>query len=73
MNNNDLESLNGTQTDKAAAMDKYQQALSKYNCNISDADVAEAVRKIITEKVLERNRRLVCMERHCTGCTDHEH
>ncbi len=59
MNNNDLESLNGAQTDKAATMDKYQQALSKYNCNISDADVAEAVRKIITEKVLENDTEAV--------------
>ena len=30
---------------------KYDEALSKYNCNISDAEVAEAVKKIITEKV----------------------
>lgn len=30
---------------------KYDEALSKYNCNISDAEVAEAVKKIIAEKV----------------------
>ena len=30
---------------------KYDEALSKYNCNISDVEVAEAVKKIIAEKV----------------------
>ena len=35
-------------------MSKIEQALSKYNCNISDAEVAAAVKKII-EKVPENN------------------
>lgn len=30
---------------------KYEEALAKYNCEINDKEVAEAVRKIITEKV----------------------
>lgn len=33
----------------------YQQALSLYDCNISDEDVRTAVRKIIAEKVLEND------------------
>ena len=39
----------------APEMSKIEQALSKYNCNISDADVAAAVKKIIDEKVPENN------------------
>lgn len=34
---------------------KIEQALSKYNCNISDEDVAAAVKKIIAEKVPEND------------------
>ncbi len=34
---------------------KYEQALSKYNCDIKDSDVAEAVKKIIAEKVPEND------------------
>ena len=34
---------------------KVEQALSKYNCNISDEEVAAAVKKIITEKVPEHD------------------
>ncbi len=34
---------------------KVEQALSKYNCNISDEEVAAAVKKIITEKVPEND------------------
>lgn len=34
---------------------KYEQALAKYNCNISDAEVKEAVKKIIEEKVHEND------------------
>ena len=34
---------------------KVEQALSKYNCNISDEEVATAVKKIITEKVPEND------------------
>ena len=30
---------------------KYEEALAKYNCEINDKEVAEAVRKIIAEKV----------------------
>jgi deoxyribose-phosphate aldolase len=36
-------------------MSKIEQALSKYNCNISDAEVAAAVKKIVEEKVPENN------------------
>lgn len=39
----------------APEMSKIEQALSKYNCNISDAEVAAAVKKIIDEKVPENN------------------
>ena len=34
---------------------KYEQALSLYNCNISDAEVAAAVKRIIEEKVPEND------------------
>lgn len=34
---------------------KYELTLSKYNTDISDTEVAEAVRKIITEKVLQND------------------
>ena len=36
-------------------MSKYEEALSKYNCDISDAEVAAAVKKIIAEKVPEND------------------
>ena len=39
----------------APLQSKIEQALSKYNCNISDAEVAAAVKKIIDEKVPENN------------------
>lgn len=39
----------------APEMSKIEQALSKYNCNISDAEVAAAVKKIVEEKVPENN------------------
>ncbi len=35
-------------------VDKYQQALNKYNLNITDAEVAEEVKKIV-EKAAENN------------------
>lgn len=38
-----------------ANMSKYDEALSKYNTNISDAEVAAAVKKIIEEKVREND------------------
>ena len=34
---------------------KYEQALAQYNCNISDAEVAAAVKRIIEEKVPEND------------------
>ena len=34
---------------------KIEQALSKYNCEVNDAEVAAAVKKIIEEKVSENN------------------
>ncbi len=34
---------------------KIEQALSKYNCNVDDAEVAAAVRKLIAEKVPEND------------------
>ena len=39
----------------APLQSKIEQALGKYNCNISDAEVAAAVKKIIDEKVQENN------------------
>ena len=38
-----------------ADLSKYEQALSKYNCEVDDAQVAAAVKKIITEKVPEND------------------
>ena len=38
-----------------AELSKYEQALAKYNCNIDDAKVKEAVKKIIAEKVHEND------------------
>lgn len=36
-------------------LSKYEQALSKYNCEVDDAQVAAAVKKIIAEKVPEND------------------
>ena len=38
-----------------ADLSKYEQALSKYNCEVDDAQVAAAVKKIIEEKVPEND------------------
>ena len=38
-----------------ANANKYDEALSKYNCKLSDDEVSEAVKKIITEKVHEND------------------
>jgi len=38
-----------------ANANKYDEALSKYNCKLSDDEVREAVKKIITEKVHEND------------------
>ena len=38
-----------------ADLSKYEQALSKYNCEVDDAKVAAAVKKIIAEKVPEND------------------
>ena len=34
---------------------KYDEALSKYNCNVNEAEVAAAVKKIIEERVPKNN------------------
>ena len=39
----------------AVKTNKYEEALSKYNCELNDAEVAEAVKKIIAEKVPEND------------------
>ena len=39
----------------APQMSKIEQALSKYNLDINDADIASAVKKIVDEKVPENN------------------
>ncbi len=38
-----------------AELSKYQQALAKYNCELDDQQVADAVKKIIAEKVHEND------------------
>ena len=38
-----------------AELSKYEQALAKYNCDLDDAQVKEAVKKIIAEKVHEND------------------
>ena len=38
-------------TENKPSLSKYEEALAKYNTNIDDNDVREAVKKIITEKV----------------------
>ncbi|MBQ6032069.1 MAG: deoxyribose-phosphate aldolase [Prevotella sp.] len=38
-----------------ADLSKYEQALSRYNCEVDDAQVAAAVKKIIAEKVPEND------------------
>lgn len=38
-----------------AELSKYEQALAKYNCELDDQQVAEAVKKIIAEKVHEND------------------
>ena len=43
----------------APLMSKYEQALAKYNTNISDEEVRQAVKKIIAEKVHENDTREV--------------
>ena len=47
---NDLEKQNAQQTPS-----KYEEALAKYNTNIDDQEVRDAVRKIIAEKVPEND------------------
>ena len=47
---NDLENQNAQQTPS-----KYEEALAKYNTNIDDQEVRDAVRKIIAEKVPEND------------------
>lgn len=39
-----------------AQLSKYEEALSKYNVDLNDEEIAEKVRKIITEKVPENDR-----------------
>ena len=41
--------------DNAPKTDKYEEALSKYNTNLDDNEVREAVKKIISEKVHEND------------------
>ncbi len=41
--------------DNAPKTDKYEEALSKYNTNLDDNEVREAVKKIIAEKVHEND------------------
>jgi deoxyribose-phosphate aldolase len=38
-----------------AELSKYEQALAKYNCDLDDQQVADAVKKIIAEKVHEND------------------
>ena len=38
-----------------AELSKYEQALAKYNCELDDQQVADAVKKIIAEKVHEND------------------
>lgn len=38
---------------------KYQEALSKYNCELNDAEIREKVKKLITEKVAENDTKEV--------------
>ena len=40
---------------KGESLSKYEQALAKYNCNVSDEEVAAAVKRIIEEKVPEND------------------
>ena len=44
-----------TTTESKPNLSKYEEALAKYNTNIDDNDVREAVKKIITEKVPEND------------------
>ena len=44
-----------TTTENKPNLSKYEEALAKYNTNIDDNDVREAVKKIITEKVPEND------------------
>ncbi len=42
-------------TIEGESLSKYEQALAKYNCNVSDEEVAAAVKRIIEEKVPEND------------------
>ncbi len=44
-----------TTTENKPSLSKHEEALAKYNTNIDDKDVREAVKKIITEKVPEND------------------
>ena len=44
-----------TTKENKPSLSKYEEALAKYNTNIDDNDVREAVKKIITEKVPEND------------------
>ena len=38
---------------------KYQEALSKYNCELNDTEIREKVKKLITEKAAENDTKEV--------------
>lgn len=45
--------------DKGTEKSKYEQALAKYNCNVNEAEVSEALKKLIVEKVPENDTKEV--------------
>jgi len=55
MNENHAEQCCGHHNEHAQRKSKYEEALSKYNLNIDDNEVREAVKKIIAEKVHEND------------------
>lgn len=55
MNENHAEHCCGHHHEHAPKQSKYEVALSKYDLNISDGEVREAVKKIIAEKVHEND------------------
>lgn len=47
--------VNASRTDETQKKSKYEQALEKYNCDVDEAEIGKALKKIIVEKVPEND------------------
>ena len=47
--------VNASRADETQKKSKYEQALDKYNCDVDEAEIGKALKKIIVEKVPEND------------------